>query len=132
MPDPFLSSDAASVEYPQRTLAEAVKGTRREQLEAIRDHIAHELEANLCTTCKNSRLRTGDQASLILRLQTVLQELDALPGEEEENRLDNIRSLGGLSVVRSSAPPPVGGPESPSEQRRTGSRRAGGGRGPAS
>lgn len=131
MTDPFLSSDASSVEFPTKTLAEAVKGDRREQLEAIRDHIAHELEANLCSTCKNSRLRTGDQASLILRLQTVLAEIDALPSEDEENRLDNIRSLGGLSIVRSADPKAVPSP-SPTEQRRTGSRRAGGGRGPAS
>lgn len=128
MPDPFISSDAASVEFQRITLQEAVKGDRRAQLEAIRDYIAHELEGNLCNTCKNSRLRTGDQASLILRLQTVLAELDSLPSGEEVNRLDRIRGhLGVVSNGDSDPQQAVGAPD-PNEQRRTGSRRPGGGR----
>lgn len=125
MPDPFISSDAASVVFDRTTLQEAVKGDRRTQLEAIRDYIAHELEGNLCNTCANSRLRTGDQASLILRLQTVLSEIDALPSGKVVNRLDNIR---GISTARSANPEPVAGSPDPTEQRRTGSRRAGAGR----
>jgi len=118
MPDDFISHDAASVEFPREALRQAVKGSRRDQLEAIRDYIANELEANLCATCKNSRLRTGDQASLILRLQAVLSELDELGDEKAVNRLAMVRSLR-----------PTG---DPTEQRRTGTRRPGAGRPSAS
>lgn len=125
MPDPILSSDAMSIEFDRTTLQEAVKGDRRTQLEAIRDYIAHELEGNLCNTCANSRLRTGDQASLILRLQTVLGEIDSLPKGEEVNRLANIRSIG---IVGGTASEPVTDFPTPDLQQRTGSRRPGAGR----
>lgn len=123
MPDEF------SMSFPREELQRAVKGTRREQLEAIRDYIAHELEANLCNNCRNSRLRTGDQASLILRLQTVLAELDALGDEKKVNRLASVRSLHVAGGSEAEAEPSA---ERPDEQRRTGSRRPGGGRWPAS
>lgn len=124
MPDPFISSDAASVEFTRETLKSAVRSPdRRTQLEGIRDYITHELEGNLCNTCKNSKLRTGDQASLILRLQTVLDEIAALPKEESTSRLAAVRNL--ASVVQ--APTGTDGTD-PTEQRRTGNRRPGGGR----
>src|SRR5690242_19858932 len=98
MPDPFLSSDAASVEFTREALKTAVRSPdRRTQLEGIRDYITHELEGNLCNTCKNSKLRTGDQASLILRLQTVLDEIAALPKEEGTSRLAAVRNLTGIA-----------------------------------
>jgi hypothetical protein len=68
----------------------------RESLEAIRDYIAHQLEANLCNTCLNSRLRTGDQASLILRLQTVLEQIEKIPVYDAEvSDLEKIRNRAG-------------------------------------
>lgn len=112
--------------FPREELQRAVKGTRREQLEAIRDYIAHELEANLCSTCRNSRLRTGDQASLILRLQSVLSELDSLGDKNEVNRLAAVRSI--HAGHGGSAPEAVVPASGESQQRRTGSRRPGGGR----
>lgn len=123
MPDEF------TMEFPREELRNAVKGSRREQLEAIRDYIARELEQHLCHTCQASKLRTGDQASLILRLQTVLAEIDALGDPAKENRLASVRSLlpGGGSAAKAEPSAP-----SPDEQRRTGSRRPGGGRWPAS
>ena len=130
MPDPFISSDAAHIEYQREQLSQAVRAVdRRTQLEGIRDYITHELEANLCNTCRNSRLRTGDQASLILRLQTVLDEIAALPTEGGVSRLAAVRSLGATGTDQSRPNPdaPVSGREAP---RRTGSRRPGGGRKP--
>lgn len=124
MPDDFLSHDAASIEYPDNTLKEAVKGDRKTQLEALRDYIARQLEANLCNTCLNSRLRTGDQASLILRLQTILEELETLRGGAGEvSTLDSLR-LRVAGTVRHSDPPdiPLSGKAA---QRRAGSRRVG-------
>jgi hypothetical protein len=123
MPDPFISSDAASVEFERQHLKEAVRGDRRTQLEGIRDYITHELEGNLCNTCKNSKLRTGDQASLILRLQTVLEEIANLPKEEGTSRLAAVRNLAAVTQ----APTGTDGTD-PTEQRRTGNRRPGGGR----
>lgn len=123
----MMSADEFSMTFPRTSLQDAVKGDRRQQLEAIRDYIAHELEANLCNTCRNSKLRTGDQASLILRLQAVLEQLDTLPsGEEEVTHLESLR----LRVV--GAPSGDGSADAedqplPGEgkQRRSGSRRVG-------
>lgn len=84
MPDPFLSGDAVEIEF-RVNLKEGVKSeSRRDQLESQRDYIAHQLEANLCKTCLNSRLRTGDQASLLMRLEQVLEKIEALPDPDEE------------------------------------------------
>lgn len=118
MPDDFLSHDASSIEFERIALRKAVKGTRREQLESIRDYIADQLEANLCDRCANSRLRTGDQASLILRLQTVLGELEALGDGKTVNRLAMVRD--------------IHSGKSPVDQRRTGTRKPGAGRPEAS
>lgn len=128
MPDPFISSDAASVEFTRETLKTAVRSPdRRTQLEGIRDYITHELEGNLCNTCKNSKLRTGDQASLILRLQTVLEEIANLPKEEGVSRLAAVRNLAatGTDQQRPDPDAPATGREAP---RRSGNRRPGGGR----
>lgn len=122
MPDPFISTDAVSVEYERKHLSEAVKGDRRMQLEGVRDYIVNELEGNLCNTCRNSKLRTGDQASLILRLQTVLEEIANLPKDEGNSRLAAVRTL---ASVPSTA---TGTDGDPTSQRRTGDRRPGGGR----
>lgn len=125
MPDPFISSDAASVEFQRRDLKDAVRSTdRRTQLEGIRDYITHELEGNLCNTCKNSKLRTGDQASLIKRLEDVLDDIANLPKEEGQSRLAAVRQLG---AVPQAATGTDGGGD-PTTQRRTGDRRPGGGR----
>lgn len=114
-------SDDFSMKFPRTELQEAVKGDRKQQLEAIRDYIAHELEGNLCNTCLNSRLRTGDQASLILRLQDVLRELDTLKPAKEGNRLAKIREL----TVVGGTDTEVVAATGKSQQRRTSSRRVG-------
>lgn len=111
-PDPDIEGSDFEAYGHKTQLGEAVKGDRRAQLEAIRDYIARELDGNMCNKCLSSKLRTGDQASLILRLQAVLAEIEALPVEGEVNRLDNVLSL---------VPDPV-------KQNRTGTRKQGGGR----
>lgn len=110
-------------DFERNHLSEAVRGSRREQLEGVRDYIVNELEGNLCNTCRNSKLRTGDQASLILRLQTVLDEIAALPKEEGTSRLASVRNLTGMSHQATGTD---GG--DPLTQRRTGDRKPGGGR----
>lgn len=128
MPDPFISSDAASVEFTRETLKTAVRSLdRRTQLEGIRDYITHELEGNLCNTCKNSKLRTGDQASLILRLQSVLEEIANLPKEQGTSRLAAVRNIAGMPNAQATGTDgdPAAGRSAP---RRTGDRRPGGGR----
>ena len=116
--------------FPRVDLQKAVKGDRRTQLEAIRDYIAHQLEGELCKTCLMSRLRTGDQAALILRLQQVLAELGALPGEGTVSDLDEIRLRLASRPGKTSASTdvPLTGKSAP---RRNGTNRPGGGRRPA-
>ena len=119
-----MSADEFSMEFPKTKLQDSVKGDRRTQLEAIRDYIAHELEVHLCKTCLASRLRTGDQASLILRLQTVLAEIDALPintGEVSELDRLRLRAVPGGHGSPDSEDQPLSGK---SAQRRASSHRA--------
>lgn len=58
--------------------------TYREKLEALRDYVAHELEGNRCKTCAMSQLRTGDTAALVLRLRSILEDIEGLPDPNEE------------------------------------------------
>lgn len=93
-------------------LAEAVKGDRRTQLEAIRDYLAHELEGNRCNTCRMSQLRTGDTAALVLRLSAILKEVDELPREDGQvSELDALRARKSARTpdAKNPAPPPKRG-----------------------
>lgn len=113
-------------------LEDAVKsGDERASLMAIRDFLVHELEVNRCNTCLASKLRTGDTAALVLRLTTVLKEIQALPlPDEGVTKLDELRAR------RSSGSPSPKNPSrthgTKSAQRRSGSHRPGGERWSAS
>jgi hypothetical protein len=69
------------------------KGDYRDKLIALRDFVAHELEGHRCKTCRMSQLRTGDTASLVLRLKTLLDDIEAIPDPNsgEVNDLERIR-----------------------------------------
>lgn len=92
----------------RKDLTEAVKDKdRRVQLEAIRDWLASQLEGSMCKSCDASRLRTGDQAALILRLTKVLEELDELPeAKSEKSKYEMIqeRVQGQASVTQIHSP----------------------------
>src|SRR5262249_42578030 len=47
------------------------------------DHIGRELDGNRCKTCHMSQLRTGDQASLLLRAQKLIEEIKELQKAEK-------------------------------------------------
>jgi hypothetical protein len=110
----------------RESLEEAVKsGDRRRSLVALRDYLAHELEANLCNTCLNSRLRTGDTAALVLRLTKVMEEIDAIPEHSGE-----VSDLDAIRARRNGTPASPDKPRSPqSVERRQGGRRPSGTRG---
>lgn len=95
--------------YEDVDLTEAVKKGRREQLEAIRDFLTHELEGNRCNSCRISQLRTGDTAALVLRLMKVLEEIEDLPREDGVvSDLDALRARKSARTPNSkdSAPSP--------------------------
>lgn len=73
----------------------------RRQLTALRDYVAHELEGNRCNTCMMSKLRTGDTAALVLRLQKIIEDIRALPPENAEGKVTRLESIRG----RRAAPP---------------------------
>jgi hypothetical protein len=82
-----LSADEAEYFAPRESIERVVsdpEATYRKKLEALRDYVAHELEANRCKTCFNSQLRTGDTAALVLRLRSILEDIEGLPDENEE------------------------------------------------
>lgn len=108
------------------SLTEASKGSRKEQLEAIRDYITDQLEGTKCSKCQMSELRAGEQTSLIKLLREVTGELDAIAVKESKTgRIGAIR--GGMGFT-----PPVTDIADMRERRSvTGDRRPGGGRKPA-
>lgn len=63
---------------------------------ALRDYVAHELQGNRCHTCEMSKLRTGDTAALVLRLQKIIEDIDALKPADKPAKgvfsLDEIRN----------------------------------------
>jgi hypothetical protein len=59
-------------------------GDPRRALIGLRDHITRELDGERCTKCLMSHLKAGDQASLILRLQQILKELEQYPSEQQQ------------------------------------------------
>lgn len=66
-------------------LIDAIRsGDPRRALIGLRDHIARELDGERCTKCLMSHLKAGDQASLILRLQQILKELESYPSEQQQ------------------------------------------------
>jgi len=94
-------SDEFGMEFPparpRKSLVEAMKGNRREQLEAMRDYVADQLEVHMCKTCLASKLRSGDQASLLLRLQQITEGLESLPSADEEDEVEAVmREVRGL------------------------------------
>lgn len=66
-------------------------GSYREQLIAVRDKIVNELTVHKCERCTALQLRTGDTAALILRLTTILEQIETLPAPEEVSQLEMIR-----------------------------------------
>lgn len=78
-----------------KNLTEEIEsGDERRQLIALRDYVAHELEGNRCKTCEMSKLRTGDTAALVLRLQKIIEDIRELPiaKDGEVSSLDAIRN----------------------------------------
>lgn len=88
------------------------KGSYRDKLIALRDYVAHELEGNRCKTCSMSQLRTGDTAALVLRLKSLLDDIEAIPDpkSEEVSELDRLRALkASRTPTAKDRPPPAGG-----------------------
>lgn len=82
-----MSGDEAEYFAPRDSIERIMtnpNSSYRDKLIGIRDYVAHELEANRCKTCFNSQLRTGDTASLVLRLKSILDDIEALPDPNEE------------------------------------------------
>lgn len=102
------------------SLSDAVSsGDPRRALIAIRDYLAHELEGNRCQSCNMSKLRTGDTAALVLRLQKVLEDIEAIPetsGEVSDLELIRRRRSARASATPDPAAPIVGNRSGPRKQ----------------
>lgn len=97
-------SDEMEYFAPRDDLEQIVKkGDYRQSLIALRDYVAHELEGNRCKTCSMSQLRTGDTASLVLRLQKIIEDIRAIPDPNEE--VDEFDQLIAREPDWASAPP---------------------------
>lgn len=91
-----MSDDEAEYFAERESIERAMTkpgATYRDKLVALRDFVAHELEGHRCKTCAMSQLRTGDTASLILRLKTLLDDIEALQDPEaEEDEFERLIS----------------------------------------
>ncbi|MGW6255421.1 hypothetical protein [Streptomyces sp. NPDC055085] len=89
-------------DYGPRTeiVDEVRSGDHRRSLIALRDYVAHELEGNRCSKCAMSQLRTGDTAALVLRLQKLIEDIQALkdPKAESQSELQAIRQRDASNV----------------------------------
>lgn len=84
-------------------LVEAIQsGDTLKALTGLRDHIARELDGNRCSKCAMSHLKSGDQASLILRLQQILKEISEIKPVEKSPDGGNVRSLDSIRGNRDS------------------------------
>lgn len=93
--------------------AEINSGDMRRSLIAIRDYIVHELSDNRCHTCQMSKLKTGDTAALLLRLEKVLQAIADLPVPGEE--LDGVQKVQARELAESNVIP-LGTKHAPRQQ----------------
>lgn len=97
-------------------VAASRSGDMRTALEALRDILAHEIQGNRCKTCQMTQMRTGEFSSLALRLQKVLEDLQALPARANpsESLPEGVTSLESIRDRRPSADPDrLTGTESP-------------------
>lgn len=99
-------------------------GDRRASLVALRDYLAHELNVHRCKTCQAFQLRTGDTAALVLRLQKVMEEIEAMPSADADAEVSELERLRRLRSA--DAPDNVRLLGSKNAQRRQGGRRASG------
>lgn len=98
-------SDEAEYFAPRESVEDAMKkGSYRDKLIALRDYVAHELEGNRCKTCFMSQLRTGDTASLVLRLKTLLDEIEAIPDPNVQSEGDDLERLRKQKASRAPGP----------------------------
>lgn len=101
--------------FAPQTSLEAImsdpNSTYRQKLEGLRDYVSHELEANRCKTCFNSKLRTGDTAALVLRLRSLLEDIEGLadPNEEEDEFDAIVKREAHWTPASSDFPPPSDG-----------------------
>lgn len=91
-----MSADEAEY-FAERDSIERImadpKASYRDKLIGLRDYVAHELEANRCKTCFNSQLRTGDTASLVLRLKAILDDIEAIPDPNADGEVDDLERI---------------------------------------
>jgi hypothetical protein len=91
---------------PAESLEQVIRrGDYRESLMAMRDYVAHELEGNRCKTCFMSQVRTGETSALVLRLQKIIEDIEALADPNEEG--DEFDRLIASTPDWASAPPDI-------------------------
>lgn len=96
----------ADDDYPEEGKTQLVRevqsGDMRRALEALRDYVVHELDGHRCKQCEMSKLKTGDTAALVLRLQKILEDIESLAEDERQKSetADKTASGGGLAGIR--------------------------------
>jgi hypothetical protein len=71
---------------------EIESGDYRRSLVAMRDLVAHELDGVRCNNCQMLQIRSGETSALVLRLQKIIEDIQAIPApDEEKDDLEKLR-----------------------------------------
>jgi hypothetical protein len=104
--------------YTDTDFMEAVtKGTMREALDAMISMAARELSGNRCSKCHMSQMKTGDIASLLLRVQKLIEERDAIPKPgAEQSQIEKMKEARNQGASVTPLPGTLGTKKAPRQQ----------------
>jgi hypothetical protein len=128
-----MADDVEEFEKPESIAEVFAREDTLDSLIALRQFIAHELDGNRCKTCHMSQLKTGDQASLLLRAQKIIEDIETLRRTKapvnDQKLPEGVTSLASIKQLR----PTHWQPDTPDSDNsklgtKAGTRRSGSGR----
>lgn len=98
-------------------LEKITHGSQREVLDAMIEFVAKELSGNRCSKCMNSNMKSSDLASLVLRLQKLIEDRDALPTEnDEKTQIEKMQEARNQGAQVTALPGTLGTKKAPRQQ----------------
>lgn len=98
-------TDGDGVPIPHEYQTEAIiekltSGDVEQELIGLRDYLIHELTVSRCTKCQASKLRTGDTAALVGKLQTALERIEEVRRDVRLQREAEAGEVTGVAAIR--------------------------------
>lgn len=103
--------------FDQTFLEKITSGNQRQVLDAMIEFVARELSGNRCSKCMNSNMKSSDLASLVLRLQKLIEDRDAIPEEgAEQSQIDKMKEARNAGASVTALPGTLGTKKAPRQQ----------------